>query len=90
MKAFLFLFWKKPDAKKLRAVMKADIDGMGAEAASHDHMLSVLLKLSGTVGMEKLILRCHDSAYKGQAHRAAVKMPGESQIRSPLCILVKI
>ena len=54
---FLIGFWQKPHHHKLRTVAEPDIDGMSAEAAPHDHVLSVLFKLACTIRMEKLVLR---------------------------------
>ena len=84
------LLWQETYHKKLWSIAEPDIDGMGAKPPSHDHVFSIFFKLTGTVRMEKLILRCHHAAYKGQADGPSVEMAGQCQICAPVRILLKI
>ena len=63
---------------------------MGAKTAPYNHMLSILFKLTGTVRMEKLVLRRHHSAHKGKPDGSAVEVAGQGQVRAPVRILLKI
>ena len=87
---FLIGFWQKPHHHKLRTVAEPDIDGMSAEAAPHDHVLSVLFKLAGTIRMEKLVLRSHNTAHKRKTDGSAMEMAGQGQICPPVRVLFKI
>ena len=62
---------------------------MGSKPAADKHPPTVLLKHASAEGMEKLILRSHDSPQSGKANGPAVKMACQRQIRSPTCIRIK-